>query len=355
MEADLKMDHSDEDTNGSFEMVDKVSDFSETDSEGKLTEDKNDAESDEKSKEGEWEDVLGSGHLLKKIIKKGTDVRPDRREICELKYKCYCDDKLIEESESKKVPVSDSELIQGLDLLLPLMYVGEISEVKIGPRFAYGSRGLKENDIEIPPDATLHYTIELLSVEPDPEIETMSVETRKEIGLRKKSRGNWWYAREDYNSAKQCYKRALEYLDYTEQDDNEQGKTKTDADSLIDERINVYNNLAAAHLKTDSIDDTLQCVETVLKLKPNNVKALFRKGKALAAKGERKEAFKYYKKAIEIEPNDKQMLNEMQKLQNLIAADNITERKLYKKMFEPSKSSKASNRANTKNTWVTDE
>ncbi len=62
------------------------------------------------------------------------------------------------------------------------MYVGEISEVKIGPRFAYGSRGFKDDHIEVPPEATLHYTIELLSVTPEPEVETMSVETRKEIG-----------------------------------------------------------------------------------------------------------------------------------------------------------------------------
>lgn len=62
------------------------------------------------------------------------------------------------------------------------MYVGEIAELKIGPRFAYGSKGLKENDIEIPADATLHYTVELISVEPEPEIETMDVETRKRIG-----------------------------------------------------------------------------------------------------------------------------------------------------------------------------
>lgn len=75
----------------------------------------------------------------------------------------------------------------------------------------------------------------------------------------------------------------------------------------------------------------------------------------MAAKGERKEALKYFKKAVEIEPNYKQILNEMQKVQNLIAADNITERKLYKKMFEPSKSTKASNRSNAKNSWVTDE
>ena len=72
------------------------------------------------------------------------------------------------------------QLIQGLDLIIPLMYVGEIAEVKISPRFAYGSKG--DENLKIPPDATLSYTIEILSVSPEPEFDTLDVETRKEIG-----------------------------------------------------------------------------------------------------------------------------------------------------------------------------
>lgn len=76
----------------------------------------------------------------------------------------------------------NSQLIQGLDLIIPLMLIGEISEVKVGPRFAYGSKGYQEGSINIPPDATLHYTVELVSVTTEPEIETMDVQTRKETG-----------------------------------------------------------------------------------------------------------------------------------------------------------------------------
>ena len=72
------------------------------------------------------------------------------------------------------------QLIQGLDLILPLMYVGEIAEVKISPRFAYGTRG--DEDLKIPPEAILNYTIEVLSVASEEEFDSMSVETRKEIG-----------------------------------------------------------------------------------------------------------------------------------------------------------------------------
>lgn len=59
------MDNSDEDTNGSFEFVDKVTDSSE-DSDNKLTDIK-DQEASTPEPEEKWEDVLGSGHLLKKV------------------------------------------------------------------------------------------------------------------------------------------------------------------------------------------------------------------------------------------------------------------------------------------------
>lgn len=63
--------------------------------------------------------------------------------------------------------------------------------------------------------------------------------------------------------------------------------SRNEADQLIDERINVYNNLSVAQLKVKSIDESLGSADTVLKLQPNNVKALFRKGKVGSTKKSR--------------------------------------------------------------------
>lgn len=43
-------------------------------------------------------------------------------------------------------------------MVIPLMNVGEVAEVKVDPRFAYGSLGLKndkEPELSIPPEATV--------------------------------------------------------------------------------------------------------------------------------------------------------------------------------------------------------
>lgn len=70
-------------------------------------------------------------------------------------------------------------MVQGLDLALPLMDVGEVALLEVGPRFAYGSQG---REPDVPRDATVMYTVELLSSQPEPEIETLPAATRKEIG-----------------------------------------------------------------------------------------------------------------------------------------------------------------------------
>jgi hypothetical protein len=48
---------------------------------------------------------------------------------------------------------------------------------------------------------------------------------------------------------------------------------------ILAERLKVYNNLAASQMKIQAFDSALSSVENVLRCEPNNIKALFRKGK----------------------------------------------------------------------------
>lgn len=72
------------------------------------------------------------------------------------------------------------QVIQGLDLAIPLMDLEEEAELIVGPRFAFGSEGRKP---DIPPDATLNYTVILVDAEPEPFLETLPLKERKEVGL----------------------------------------------------------------------------------------------------------------------------------------------------------------------------
>lgn len=54
--------------------------------------------------------------------------------------------------------------------------------------------------------------------------------------------------------------------------------TDSDLQQLLEDRVKVYNNMAAAQMKIEAWDQALKSLENVLGCQPNNVKALFRKG-----------------------------------------------------------------------------
>ena len=64
-------------------------------------------------------------------------------------------------------------------MIVALMDVGEVSQIEIGPRFAYGSMG---NGKDIPKESTLLYTVELLAVEKEKDLEDYSLEERIIVG-----------------------------------------------------------------------------------------------------------------------------------------------------------------------------
>ena len=59
------------------------------------------------------------------------------------------------------------------------MDCGEISQIEVGPRFAYGSLG---DGKDIPPEAPILYTIELLEVGKETDLELVNINERLRIG-----------------------------------------------------------------------------------------------------------------------------------------------------------------------------
>lgn len=78
----------------------------------------------------------------------------------------------------------------------------------------------------------------------------------------------------------------MDYLDevegssYALSDDNEKGEiSDSDLQSILEDRISVCNNMAAAQIKMENYSAALSSLQIVLKCQPNNVKAHFRKAK----------------------------------------------------------------------------
>lgn len=92
------------------------------------------------------------------IIKSGQDGhQPQRGNLCKINLTGKLEDgTVVEDLHNHTVQVGDVEVVQGVDMAIPLMMVGELAEISVEPRFAYGSNGLineDDNQKTIPPNA----------------------------------------------------------------------------------------------------------------------------------------------------------------------------------------------------------
>ncbi|XP_058833029.1 peptidyl-prolyl cis-trans isomerase FKBP8 [Topomyia yanbarensis] len=288
-------------------------------------------------------DILGNGTLLKKVLKEGQGERPESRDIAIINYTGRLEDgTLVEEEKNCVVQIDDVEVVQGLDMAIKLMNVGEHAEVIVNARFAYGAQGFKNEEMperSIPPNATVIYNVELVSAKEESDLEDKSYTAKKEVGNKKRLRGNFWMKRQEYNLAIQSYRRALEYLDGSEGGitkptaTGEAEPSNAELQDLLEDRMKVYNNLALAQLKIGAYEAALKSVEHVLQCQPNNAKALFRKGKILDAKGDTKGAISFLQRAATIDEDDKLIQSELSKLILKSKREARNEKDLYQKML----------------------
>ncbi|XP_032519484.2 peptidyl-prolyl cis-trans isomerase FKBP8-like [Danaus plexippus] len=314
----------------------------------------------EEKPQEEWQDVLGSGALLKKIIEQGDEAngeRPQRSDICRISYELRLQDdpkNIIEKRDNLKIYLGDNEILQGLDLALTLMYRGEACLLRIAPRFAYGDSGLKPGEslglvgeVDSPkydgeaigPETWLEASLKLHDWTEESEHETLPIAERMEIGIRRRCRGNWWYGRGESQLAVQLYRRALDVLDESEggiSDPTASGDLEPASEALhalLEERLRVHNNMAAAQLKAGAYEAALQAVSRVLTCQPQNAKALYRKSRILTAMGRNSEALEAARAAAALAPSDIGVRKELSKCEQKATRDRSVEKKLAKRML----------------------
>ena len=107
-------------------------------------------------------DLSGDGGVTKLVIKPGKGAKPKKGQKCKIKYEGKLEDGTIFDSNDAFIFIlgAGQEVIEGWDVGVARMVVGEKAKLTIKSKYAYGEDG----DDEIPPDATLTYEMELLSV-----------------------------------------------------------------------------------------------------------------------------------------------------------------------------------------------
>ncbi|EDX07709.1 peptidyl-prolyl cis-trans isomerase FKBP8 [Drosophila simulans] len=305
---------------------------------------------EEEDAEEEECDVLGNKQLIKRTIKKAPQDsfrRPVRGELVTVNFTGKLDNGTVVENELNfQCHVGDYEVVQGLDMVLPMLQVGEVSQVSVDSRFGYGSIGLKkegESEYLVPPDANLTYEIELLDIKYEDFADLKSFEIRRKYGTRKKERANFFYKRSEFTTAIHLYRRALDFLDNrdgdpeSEFDKEDLELSNSDTQTLLEDRLIVYNNLAMTQIKIAAYDAALQSVEHVLRCQPNNSKALYRKGRILEGKADTQGAIKLLQKVATLEPENRAVQSDLARLFIKARREEHNEKEMYQKMLGQAK------------------
>lgn len=277
----------------------------------------------------DWIDVLGNGLLRKKtlVAGKGENTRPLRGQLATISVKTALEDgTVVEEEPSVTFTLGDGDVMQAVDLCVHLMQAGEKALVHSDARYAYGSQGRLP---DIPPSVSLQLEVELLEVKDCPDLEILTGTAKSELANQKRERGNYYYQRAEYVYAINSYDVALRVIDSTSKVEF----TPDEEAQLLDVKVKCLNNLAASQLKLEHFEAALKSCNSVLNHQPENVKALFRKGKVLALQGEYAEAIAILKRALKLEPSNKTIHAELSKLVKKHTEQKNVETAMYKKML----------------------
>ncbi|XP_042334060.1 peptidyl-prolyl cis-trans isomerase FKBP8 [Sceloporus undulatus] len=295
----------------------------------------------------EWLDVLGSGLLKKKVLVAGhgRESRPVKGQDVTVRLKTMLEDgTVVEEDPKLTFTLGDCDVIQGLDLCVQLMEMGETALIILDAKYCYSPQGKSP---DIPPGANLTLEVELLEARDAPDLELLSGKEKIELANRKRERGNFHYQRADYVLAINSYDIALKVVgssskvDFSPEEETE----------LMDVKVKCLNNLAASQLKLDHYEAALRSCNQVLAQQPDNIKALFRKGKVLAQQGEYSEAIPILKAALKLEPSNKTIHTELSKLARKHADQKSVETEMYRKMLGNTGTSSLPAKCKDKSSW----
>ncbi|XP_057868456.1 peptidyl-prolyl cis-trans isomerase CYP40 isoform X1 [Cryptomeria japonica] len=150
-----------------------------------------------------------------------------------------------------------------------------------------------------------------------------------------KSFGNEHFKKGDYKMALRKYRKALHYLDICwekEEIDEETSKR------LRKTKSQILTNSSACKLRLGDAKGALLDTEFAIHTGEDNVKAFFRQGKAYMALNDVDSAIGSFMKALEFEPNDKNINKELKDAKKKIMDRQKQEKSAYSRMFQSSNS-----------------
>jgi FK506-binding protein 4/5 len=221
----------------------------------------------------------------------------------------------------------EEQVIEGLDRGVMKMKKGEVALLTIAPEYAFGSSESQQELAVIPANSTVFYEIELVSFEKDKESWDMNTQEKIEAAGRKKDEGNFLFKAGKYTRASKRYEKAVKFIEY---DTNFTDEEKSQAKAL---KVACNLNDAACKLKLKEYNEAQKLCTKVLELDSRNVKALYRRAQAYINLVDFDLAEFDIKKALEVDPDNRDVKLEYKKLKEKMKEYNKKDAKFYSNIF----------------------
>jgi len=283
-----------------------------------------------------WKTVTEIGDdkkILKKVLKEGEGYeRPNEGAVVKVKITGKLQDGTVftkkgHDEEPFEFKTDEEEVIDGLDRAVLNMKKGEVALVTIPPEYAFGSTESKQDIAVVPPNSTVIYEVELVSFVKDKESWDLNNEEKIEAAGKKKEEGNALFKLGKFARASKRYEKAAKYIEYDSSFSEEEKKQSKQL------KISCNLNNAACKLKLKDYKQAEKLCTKVLELDCQNVKALYRRVQAYIQLADLELAEADIKKALEIDPDNRDVKLEYKTLKEKIKEYNKKDAKFYSNMF----------------------
>jgi FK506-binding protein 4/5 len=219
---------------------------------------------------------------------------------------------------------SEQNVIAGIDIAIEKFKKGETSKLTIKSQYAFGTQGSEE--FNIPPNATVEYVVTLNSFERAEESWALDIKERIEQAKIFKEKGTNYFKASKFTLAVKMYKKIIDYLG-----SQKDPKFREEMDGLI---LAANLNLSLCYLKMDDNFEAKDSATAALKIDPDNVKALFRKGQALLKLGEPKQAADHFAHCLQLDPGNTAAQSQQVLCAKTLKEQLQKEKKVYANMFD---------------------
>ncbi|XP_065184289.1 peptidyl-prolyl cis-trans isomerase FKBP4-like [Sycon ciliatum] len=274
------------------------------------------------------------GGVLKNMLRAGQGfLTPHNKANVTLKLKCWHGERLIEDeryefelSKSGGGTSNPRLLTKGALLGLGIMREREVCRLIVEPEYAYGDDGCPE--LDIPAGATLVYELHLVKLQNKKKVFEMGYEERMEEAAKVKAEGTEYFKTTEYAAALKCYKRGAELTG-----EEKIFKAEREQKEMGQLRLLCLLNCAATQLKLKMWASARESCSQALELDGDNVKALYRRAEAYLGLNCPEDSIQDLQRVLKLEPDNKPARQRMRQAEDKQKVLRDKEKSLYSNIF----------------------